>query len=609
MRRRNQSLTLQTSAANPPSGEGGSHRRVWVFRAVAVLFPFCAVALANIVLYWADIGVDTSLVVSNDRVGDGVFYLNPNCDLAYCKQDLRGPEPRAFELPKRPETYRILVVGASSVQGYPYPSELAFPRQTQLVLSRQLRGWDVEVLNAGVVGLSTTPLVDIVRQSIDASPDLIVLYAGHNEFYGVGGVATKAPLTRLGIRCRRFRLGQLLTDCFSSDGPASGELITRLPTDVAIPVNSELVARAEEQYEKNLNEIAGICSRNKIPLLICSVVSNLGDHSPLPSPYPPSVGPADRERAEALEAQASDAISQMRYTEAIEPLAAVAHLTPNRAETLYWLARCLDQAGRKDEARRYFTRARDLDGFRYRAPSSFQRIAREVASKGQDAGIQFVDLVPGFARASEHGVPGHGLFLEHVHFSLEGHWLVARTLAKAIVERIRGDAWNEGAMPTVEERDMWLGVTKEDRIVATKLATFLLEGPPFDKSVDSKRQRQSLAAKTEGLLDGLSQEDRQAFESLDPKTKIDDLVDGLGRVHLSKGELECALAYFALGGRRRPWMPNSFVFAAIAHHLLGHDKEAVEDAERSFHTPMPETGPLRIERNALLHEIRLMAGR
>lgn len=575
-----------------------------MFCVIAILFPFSAVALVNGILAWADFGVETSLVVSNDRIAPGEFYLNPHCDLAYCTSDLRGPEPRTFRLPKNEQTLRVLVVGASSVQGYPHPSELAFPRQMQLVLDRQLPERTVEVLNVGVVGLSTTPLVDLVSQSIDASPDVIVLYAGHNEFYGVGGVATNARMSRLGVGVRRFRLGQILTSYFAPDDPASGELITRLPSDIAIPIDSTLVTKAEEQYRKNLGAIAETCSRNNVALLICGVMSNLRDHSPLPSPAPPSLGHADKKKLDELEIQATQLMGREQYADAVEPLLAARKLAPDRAETSYWLAQCLDHSGRASEASDCYARARDLDGCRYRAPGSFHQIAQQVAAGKANAGIHFVDLIPAFSQASQGGVPGHDMFLEHVHFTLEGHWLVAGTIARAIVERVRGESWDEGTTPSAEERDRWLGVINEDHIVAGKLASFLLERPPFNGTLDVQRQLRSLTARVERYSESLSPQEMQVFSSLDPKTSIDDLVDGLGRVYLSNGDIDLALAYFERGMRRRPWMPNSFVFAGICHHLLGDDDEAMLNVDSSSHTPMSETEPLLIDREELLRRIR-----
>ena len=40
----------------------------------------------------------------------------------------------------------MIVVGESTVQGYPYPSELSFPRQVGCILQKQLPNLTVEAL-------------------------------------------------------------------------------------------------------------------------------------------------------------------------------------------------------------------------------------------------------------------------------------------------------------------------------------------------------------------------------------------------------------------------------------------------------------------------------
>ena len=118
--------------------------------------------------------------------------------MAYFDQrQLAGPDPRPFQLPPPDETFRIVFVGASTVEGFPYYTELAFPRQVELLLQQQLPNRRIEVLNAAIVGINSFALADFVPRALRCEPDLVVLYAGHNEFYGPGGVgstATVAPM-------------------------------------------------------------------------------------------------------------------------------------------------------------------------------------------------------------------------------------------------------------------------------------------------------------------------------------------------------------------------------------------------------------------------------
>ena len=585
-----------------------SRRLVWVFRIASLIFPFACLAIVNLILYWADVGVNTSLVVSNDRLPTGMFYLNPDSPNAYYDRDLRGPEPRAFALPKGKETFRVLVVGASSVAGYPYESGLAFPRQMELVLGKQLKGKRVEVLNAGVVGIATTPLVDLVRQADDASPDVIVCYAGHNEFYGVGGVATHARLARIGIQLRHFRLGQVITGWFAGEQATEEELITQLPTTIEIPLDSPLVGKAERRYRRNLTAIANACAGKGIPLVICSVVSNLRDHSPIRSLKLSSLEDSERKIRDQAEQAANDLLLQEDYTAAYEPVLAAQTQFPDSAAIRYQLARCLEGLGRSAEAHDGYVAARDLDGCRYRAPGSFRDIAREVAAGREDEAIQFVDLAPAFANATQHAAPGHDLFLEHVHLTHKGNWLVATTIARTIIEDICEATWVAASAPTDEARDNWLAVIAEDHVVATARAIPMYEVPPFHESVCAELHVRSLNAKMQQQRAEMSELENQLMEKLNDSTLVKDLVDGLGRSRLTIGDVPAALEFFERGKRRRSFMPNSYVFAASCYYALRQHEEAASNVKKSFQTPITETDNLVKVRNELVRRMERQVG-
>lgn len=577
--------------------ESGSTRarkrsgRVWLFRGLAIAFPFVCLWLTECCLRWNDVGVDSTLVLTSARDGSGTtHYLNPRADVAYCRDDLRGPEPRGFVLPRPADLIRILVVGASSVQGYPYPSELAFPKQMELVLQRQFGNRKVEVLNAGVVGLSTTPLVDVVSQCFEASPSVIVLYAGHNEFYGVGGVNSNASLSALGIQFRKQRLGQVLSNWAPRSGNDAGadglQLISRLPTQFRIPADSPSVLKAASLYRSNVARIADLCAAHGVPLILCSPVCNLRGQSPLAFP----------DQLTVLSSFEGDKDSSSGTS--LSRLRQLAAQAPDNAILQYRLAQTLEEQGQYADAAVAYSRARDVDPCRYRAPDSFGDILSEVAS---DAGgtIHFLDLRPVFARGSDYCVPGDELFLEHVHFTLEGHWLAAQNIARAILEDIYHEDWHEDRLPSAQDRDDWLGVIPEDLLVGDYLAMFVGESPPFDQAVDADGHTERLKRKIKELLNSLDDLDVQCFMSLPHEVQIDDLVDGLGRARLDIGDNDQALNLFKLSTRRRPWMPNGFVFSAVCDYLLGRQADARRCLAQSRSTVMAETARLLRDRSRL----------
>ncbi len=161
-------------------------RRVWIYRLLSLmLFPL-ALGLLIFFCYLCGFGIDTSLVVRSSRHDHAnEFVLNRDVDAAYWSSvDLNGPEQRPFTIPKPEGTIRIVVAGASSIEGFPWATSLTIPRQIEIILSRQLSGHNVEVLNAGIVGITSFCVSDLVRQALECQPDAIVVYTGHNEFYG-----------------------------------------------------------------------------------------------------------------------------------------------------------------------------------------------------------------------------------------------------------------------------------------------------------------------------------------------------------------------------------------------------------------------------------------
>ncbi len=588
--------------------------RRWLLRAMGVLLPFAFVLLANATLCWLHVGDDTRLVVRSERSPNGVYHFNPRVDAAYASLDLLGPEPRGFVLPKPKGTFRVVVVGASSVEGYPFPSELSFSRHLELILSRQLPDQNVEVLNTGIVGLSTTPLVDVVTRALAVSPDAVVVYAGHNEFYGVGGVASNAPLSRWAIHARHYRLVQVLSGLLASPESDSAELITRLPREVEVPPDSPLVASAQQQYRRNLEAIAAACSRAGVPLILSGIVCNLRDQSPMRPSSETALaddsgsGDEDTGRSVSLsDARAVELMDAGSFAEARDNLDQAILAEPQDAVLHYRLAQCLEHLGRSDAAAREYQLACDYDVCRYRAPSVFREIAADVAQSDKLHAIHFVDLAPEFAGATQFTAPGHDLFIDHVHFTVEGDWLVATTLGRSLVEQVCQGSWRESAIPSDAERDQWLNLLTEDRVVSYALGWILTTVSPLDQAVDVERHRETLQAKIEYYASQLSNEDSACFASLDPKTRVNDLIDGLGRANLDLGLTHHAVDLFERGKRRRPWMPNSFVFAAVCYEKMGRRQRAIENIEQSYHTTMPETVPLRAVQRDLSRRLGLPA--
>ena len=139
------------------------------------------------------------------------------------------------------------------------------------------------------------------------------------------------------------------------------------------------------------------------------------------------------------------------------------------ARTAYHAAQDAEAIPDYKAARGGYAWARDLDPLRFRAPSVFNDSIRELA---RAHGAALVDVHQAFVDASQHGLIGHNLVLEHVHPNLDGYYLLADAFFDAMVARgVPGtpevdvpDAVARQEMP-VSDVDRWLGEYKVRRIV------------------------------------------------------------------------------------------------------------------------------------------------
>jgi len=546
-----------TLANAVPVTAGRGRLRAWLFRLAAMALSLSPLVVLEIGLRILGYGHDPRLIVPvQNAATPGTHRLNPSADRAYYgPMDLLGPEPRPFVLPKPKGLYRILVVGGSTVAGFPYPFELAMPRHLQVVLEQQSPDRRFEVLNAGITAINTLSEVDVVRQGLACEPDLIVVHSGHNEFYGPGGAASTAsvfapqlhPLLHFLRRQRVFQLaGSVL------HRPLRGHPQETLPADIAIPLDGPVFARALGAYEAHLREMALLASRAGIPILLTTVPSNLRDQSPMHSLWRSDL--TDEQRQEQAERYkvAARHLSYQEYDAALAALVAARQVDPHCALLAYRQAQCLETLKRRAEAAEAYALAADLDGCRFRAPSVFNAVVQRVASAGLDS-VHFCDVAGRLRDLSKLPAPGEDFFLEHVHYNLEGNWRVALILGEFIQEQFLHDAWRTERIPNEARRDALLGVTPLDRLAADTFALMIVQAWPLNLAPDSVLQAERVKARIGQDFALLSPWERKVFADLSLDAIQQDLLGGMADGYRGAGRNDLAEEMLRLRRLRRPW--------------------------------------------------------
>lgn len=393
-----------------------------------LLVPVLVLGLAEVVLRVT--GLDPASAPAN-HLFQGVERDGVRCFQRDPQQNLAWQPAHPFEKPDG--RLRIACIGGSTVAGHPYP-EAAFYRVLERLLQRTVAPREVEVIGAGVGGMSSDGELAVLRELIDRDLDAVVLYSLHNEFHpGVVQrlLAAQAQPAREGLRSAlgSLALGRVLLKGMSGPAQVEASLADRVPNHRPIdgPEYGLVVAHCRE----NLEAFAALCSERRVPLLLCTVVTNLREFPPLANVFGPDTPDAERARwsglvdgaaAAAAAGDADTALARLHEAEAID--ARPARLAFVRGQALL-------AAGRDKEARAAFCRARDTDGRINRAVSELNDLVRDFDGR---PGVTVVDLEAFFDERAPHGIAGHEAIVDHLHPTVEGQALIAARLLKAFAD-------------------------------------------------------------------------------------------------------------------------------------------------------------------------------
>jgi tetratricopeptide (TPR) repeat protein len=400
-----------------------------LFRIIAILLPFLLLGLLELGLRLFHYGYDSSLFIEAPGNKDYLIF-NPDASRRYFTDQLNATtgnrEP--FRKVKEAATLRIFVLGESTTIGYPYFHNGSFHRWLQYRLMRSFPDKKLEIVNISLTAVNSYTVLGFAREVIDYAPDVILIYTGHNEYYGALGVGStnrlgsNPRLVNFLLWLRKLRTVQLLTKVygkivriFSSDAAKAGK--TRMELMVAdqqIAYGSSLYSRGITQFETNMDEALNVFHGRGIPVFISNLVSNLKDQRPFVS------------------------VSANGAT-------GIAGDTANALYDYMQAGRSWD-SGDYVTARKDYIRAKEMDALRFRAPERLNEIIAGFSRKYDN--VHLVDTRAAFEAASDHGVIGKSLLLEHVHPNLAGYALMSDVFYHALQQ--------QGIIPVSGDRELTL---------------------------------------------------------------------------------------------------------------------------------------------------------
>lgn len=377
------------------------------FYFILILIPILFFVLLEAGLRIFNYGYDLTMWVN---VTENKLIINPDVARRYFSSNPSIPTSieDIFDETKDPNSFRVFVLGESSAAGYPYMPLGSFSRYVRKRLELSYPAKKIEVINISLSATNTYTIKDFIPGVIEQKPDLVLIYAGHNEYYGALGVGSmetagnSRAAVNLVLFLNKFKTTQLVKNfiqwvvaVLASDNNAlrTGTLMSRMAKEKYIELDSENYYAGLNQFEENFSDILEILQDANVPVIVSTMVSNLKDQYPFIS------------------------INSKKYP---------------RADSIFVKAQKEYKSGNYNEAYKLFNYAKELDGLRFRAPEKINGMIKQLAQKYNAA---LIDVDSLFNSESPHGISGTNLMTDHLHPTLHGFQLIGKLYYEKMIEK------------------------------------------------------------------------------------------------------------------------------------------------------------------------------
>jgi tetratricopeptide (TPR) repeat protein len=374
-----------------------------IFYVVLVLLPIVFLIAFELILRAVDYGYNTDVFI---EVAPGYYGSNPKLAKKYFHNVKSVPNTinDVFKIEKPKNGFRVFVLGGSSGAGYPYMPLGSFSRYVRKRLELIYPKNEIEVVNLSMTAVNSYTIRDILPSVLEQKPDLILIYAGHNEYYGALGVGSMENLgsniwlVNLSVKLEKFKTYQFIRNVIKylvkefgkKQRPSTGTLMSRMAEKKKIPYESDIFNAGIEQFRENMSDVLEEIHDAGVPVLFSTLGSNLMGLSPF-------------------------------ISEPYKDFPAAKTIFNNATEDF--------KNGNLKKAAKEYRYAKDLDMLRFRAPEKINSVIKNLSEK---YGPILVNSDSALNKASETGIIGNDLMVDHLHPTLRGYQIIGKTFYEAM---------------------------------------------------------------------------------------------------------------------------------------------------------------------------------
>ena len=365
------------------------------FYLIPVIIPVLFIVLLEGVLQIFDYGHN---IDQWEKANSTHYMLNQDVAYRYFYNQESVPISSSdlFDINKKANSFRVFIMGGSSAAGYPFMPNGSFAKYIRKRLKLICHDSEIEVVNLAFTAINSYSIRDLLPGVLEQKPDLILIYAGHNEYYGALGAGSMESLgnnrevVNFVLSLNKYKTVQFLRDIikwfyglFSPSEKPGGTLMSKMAKEQSIALGSEVYNEGIEQFEGNMTDILQMTSDAHVPVILSNLTCNLKDQKPFIS----------------IQDQGKS------------------------AETVYDEALVQYNSGNYEAAKEKFIEAKDLDALRFRAPSEINEVIEKLAAEFD---VPVINTDSAFAEMTADGIVGNELMTDHLHPKIEGYQIIGK---------------------------------------------------------------------------------------------------------------------------------------------------------------------------------------
>ena len=403
-----------------------------IFISIYTLMIIIIFVFIEFILRILNFGYNTDLFLSIKGQNNEIYIDNFHRLKKYINIDIKDEVIYPNIMLAKKEKIRGFIIGESTPQGYPYYENQAFGKIAEIALNNSGFSNKFEIINLASSAMGSYYVRDVALKALNYNPDFIIIYAGHNEYYGtLGAVTGENRFTKnLYLFLKEIKIFQLLFTVIEGSKNKKNDitLMEQQYKNTRVESNEEIDKMIADDFIHNIDDVVSEYEKRNIPVIIIDPVCNLIDMPPFSSKY-------EKEYSNFI-LEYNEDINNKDYIKISNDIERAKEILAKKEDAyLYYLnGKALFMLNKKTEGFDQFVRAKDMDTTPFRCKSVLNKMLIEYVkeNKNRYKDLYWIPLNTILRESFSESVFCNTIFIDHLHFNWTGHKLLSQILVEKI---------------------------------------------------------------------------------------------------------------------------------------------------------------------------------